>query len=102
MISYLGSKKFQLSKTNKDDHGRTLIVDANIDDQNLVLINLYNAESEQINTICELNQLLDDCYLDSTKKVVLAGDFNLFFDASLEALEGNPTLKKNRSQRFCN
>ena len=28
------------------------------------------------------------------KKVVLAGDFNLFLDASLEALVGNPTLKK--------
>ena len=43
-------------------------------------------ESEQIITICELNQLLDDCYLDPTKKVVLAGDFNLFFEALLEAL----------------
>ena len=84
----MGSKKIQLSKINKDDRGRILIVDANIDDQNFVLINFYNAntESEQINTICELNQLLDDCYLDSTKKVVLAGDFNSFFDASLEAL----------------
>ena len=62
----------------------------------MVLINFYNAntESEQINTACKLNQLLDDCYLDSTKKVVLAGDFNLFFDASLEASGGNPTLKK--------
>ena len=50
MIGYLGSKKFQLNKINKDDHGRILIVDANI--------NFYNAniESEQINTICELNQ----------------------------------------------
>ena len=104
MIGYLGSKKVELNKINKDDHGRILIVDANIDDQNFVLINFYNAntESEQINTICELNQLLDDCYLDSIKKVVLAGDFNLFFDASLEALGGNPTLTKNRSQRFCN
>ena len=96
MIGYLGSKKFQLNKINKDDHDRILIVDANIDDQNFVLINFYdvNTESEQINTICELNQLLDDCYLDSTEKVVLAGDFNLFFDASLEALGSNPTLKK--------
>ena len=103
MTGYLGSKKFQLNKIYKDDHGRILIVDANNDNQNFVLINFYNAntESEEINTICELNQLLDDCYLDSTKKVVLAGDFNLFFDASLEALGGNPTLKKNRSQRFC-
>ena len=104
MIGYLGSLKFQLSKINEDDHGRILIVDASIDNQNFALINFYNAntESEQINTIYEVNQLLGDCYLDSTKKVVLAGDFNLFFDASLEALGGNPTLKKNRSQRFCN
>ena len=94
MIGYLGSKKFQLNKINKDDHGRILIVDANIDDQNFVLYNFYNAntESEQINTIFEHNQLLDDCYLDSTKKFVLAGDLDLFFDASLKALVGNPTL----------
>ena len=81
MIGYLGSKKVQLNKINKDDHGIILIVGANTDDQNFVLIIFYNVntESEQMNTICELNQLLDDCYLDSTKKVVLAGDFNLFF-----------------------
>ena len=61
----------------------------------MTLINFYNGhtESEQINTICELNQLLDDCYLDSTEKVVLTRDFSLFFDTSLEALGGNPTLK---------
>ena len=59
MIGYLGSKKFQLNKINKDDHGRILIIDANIDDQNLVLINFYNAntELEQMNSICELNPL---------------------------------------------
>ena len=53
MIGYLGSKKVQLNKINKDDHGRILIVDANIDDQNFVLINFYNAntEPEQMNTI---------------------------------------------------
>ena len=63
MIGYLGSRNFQLGKINKDDHGRILIVDANIDDQNLVSTNFYNAntELEQINIICELNQLLDDC-----------------------------------------
>ena len=96
MIDYLRSNKFHFNKINKDDHDGIVIVDADIDDQNFVLINFYNAntELEQINTICEPNQLLDDCYLDSTKNVVLAGDFNLFLDASLEALEGNPTLKK--------
>ena len=37
MVGYLGSKKIQLNKINKDDHSRILIVDANIDDQNFVL-----------------------------------------------------------------
>ena len=76
MIGYFGSKKVQLNKIKKDDHDRILIVDANMDDQNFVLINFYNAntESEQINTICELNQLLDDCYLD-TKKSYLQETF---------------------------
>ena len=32
MTGYLGSKKFQLDNINKDDHGRILIVDANIDE----------------------------------------------------------------------
>ena len=70
MIGYLGINTFQLNKINKDDHGRIRIVDANFDDQNFVLINFYNAntESEQINTIFDLNQLLDHCYLESTKK----------------------------------
>ena len=29
-----------------------------------------------------------------TKQLVMAGDFNLFFDSILEAQGGNPTLKK--------
>ena len=70
MTDYLESKKIKLNKISKDDYSRILIVDANIDDQNFLLISFYNAttESEQINTISRLNQLLDDCYLDSTKK----------------------------------
>ena len=49
---------------------------------------------EQIKTICELDQLLGDFCLDSNKKIILAGYFNLFFDASLEASGGKSTLKK--------
>ena len=66
----------------------SLIVVANIDDQNFVFINFYNAntESEQIKTICELNQLLDECYIDFPEKVVLARYFNLIFYTLLEAV----------------
>ena len=32
--------------------------------------------------------------LTKKKKITLAGDFNLFFDPSLEASDGKPALKK--------
>ena len=96
MIGYLGNNNFHVNKIKSDSQGRILIIDTDIDNQNFVLINLYNAnvESEQLKTLCELDQLLSDFCLDSNKKVVFAGDFNLFFNADLEASGGNPILKK--------
>ena len=66
---------------------RIPIVDADIDEETFVLINLYNTktETEHVKTIYELGQLLTDFCLDSNKKIILAGDFSLFFDPTLEA-----------------
>ena len=95
MVGYLGSNKIKVSKIKNDNQGRILIVDVDIDEETFVLINLYNenTEAEQIETIYELDQLLGDFCLDSNKKIILAGDFNLFFDPSLEPSGGKPTLK---------
>ena len=64
-------------------------MDADIDEDTLVLVNLYNAntETEQIKTIYEIDQLLGDFCLDSNKKMVLAGNLSLFFDPTLEINE---------------
>ena len=72
-------------------------MDADVDEETFVLINLHNANTqpEQIKTICELDQLLGDFCLYSNKKRILAGDFNLLFDASLEASKGKPAFKKH-------
>ena len=71
-------------------------MDADIDEETFVLINLYNAntETEQIKIIYELNQLLGDFSLDSNKKIIFAGNFSLFFDLNLEASGNKPALKK--------
>ena len=101
MIGYLGSNK--VNRIKNDNQGRILIVDADINEETFVLINVYNAntETEQIKTIYELDQLLSD-FLDSNKNIILAGDFNLFFDPSLEGSGGKPALKKkNLFQNFC-
>ena len=53
MTGYLGSKKIKVNRTKKDNQGRILIVDADIDEGTFVLINLYdaNTEPEQIKTV---------------------------------------------------
>ena len=64
------ANKIKVNKIKNDNQGRILIVDADIDEETFVLIiNLYNpnAEIEQIKTIYELDQLLGDFCLDSTK-----------------------------------
>ena len=70
MIGYLGSKKIKVNRTKKDNQGRILIVNADIDEGTFVLINLYNAntETEQIKTVYQLDQLLRDFCSDSNKE----------------------------------
>ena len=103
MIGYLGSNK--VNRIKNDNQGRILIVDAHIDEETFVLINVYNAntETEQIKTIYELDQLVSDFCLNSNKEMysLLTGDFNLFFDPSLEASGGKRALQKNLFQNIC-
>ena len=80
MIRYLGSNKIKVNRIKNDNQGRILIVDADIDEETFVLINLYNAntETEQIKTIYELEQLLSNFCLDSSQKVNTCRGFQFF------------------------
>ena len=73
-----------------------MILETLTNDSKFIFINLYNAntESERIQTFNELNTLLSNSDLSSQKRIIFAGDFNLFLDCSLDAKEGSPTLKK--------
>ena len=70
MTGYLGSKKIKVNRIKNDNQGRILTVDADIDEDTFVLINLYDANTErkQIKTIYELNQLLGGFCLHSNKR----------------------------------
>ena len=102
MIGFITSKKVSVSKVSKDNNGRILIVEVTIENSTFVLINLYktNTETEQIKTLCELDKLLDDFLLDDSKNIIMTGDLNFFFDSSLEASGGTPTLKKKSISNF--
>ena len=64
------AKKIKVTRKKSDNQGRIIIVDADTDEERFGVINLYdaNTETEQIKTICELNQLPGDFHLDSKKK----------------------------------
>ena len=61
-----------------------------------ILITLYNAntEKEQIDALSSFFELLEEFYIIRTKQLVMAGDFNLFFNSKLEAKGGKSYLKK--------
>ena len=53
LICFIGSKKNFIRNKLSDNDGRILILDADIDDENFILINLYspNTEAEQLKTL---------------------------------------------------
>ena len=68
-----------------------------IDATEFILINLYNANTENdqlTTTFAELTKLLENFDRIENKPITFAGDFNLFLDRSLQAKGGNSCLKK--------
>ena len=96
MIGFLRNKKIKYNKIRTDNNGRIIVLEAEIDDEIFLLINLYNpnTEAEQVKTLCELERMLDIFSLDSYKNIIFAGDFNCFFNSNLEASGGNLASKK--------
>ena len=93
-IGYVGNKPCSLISQIKDNHGRLLVLEVKIDSEILILINIYNAntESEQLSTLTELNGMLIN--VKNINNIILGGDFNMHFDSKLEAKGGKLVLKK--------
>ena len=96
-IGFCGLKSLHIIDKKSDENGRTLIIDAKLNDKKFLLVNLYNwnTESEQIKMLDTLKILLEDIDNISDKKIILGGDLNLVFgNGNLQACGGNPLLKK--------
>ena len=91
---FCGKNSFDLIDQKSDENGSILIIYAKINDNNFIVINIHNSntESEQIKTFPILQNMLD-AIETSNKQIVFGGDFNLIFDCKLETNGGNPALK---------
>ena len=76
-----------------------LILDAELNDTNVLLIDFYNSDSEskQLCSFSTLQKLLERVAI-VIEKVVFAGDFNLIFDCKFDVSGGNLILKKVSSE----
>ena len=61
-IAFLGSKSLEVVETKNGDQGRILILDIKICDKELLLVDLYNAntEKEQLDTLPKLSEMLNN------------------------------------------
>ena len=51
MTGYLGSNKIKVNTIKNDNQGRVVIVDADIDEETFVVINLYNVNTARRNKL---------------------------------------------------
>ena len=60
--------------------------------KNFVLINLYNPnnENEQVEVLNTLLTMMKTVDINENTNLLLAGDFNEFFNTNLECSGGNP------------
>ena len=72
-----------------DNKGGILRLNITIDVKNFVLINLYNlnTENEQVEVSNTHLTVMKTIEINKNSNLLLAGDFNVFFNTSLECLE---------------
>ena len=79
-----------IKKQSNDENGRILVLEGTIDDTEYLLVNTYNAntEQDQLKTLQNLSFLLENFDNFYNKSLILAGDFNLCFNKKLECKGG--------------
>ena len=90
------SLDFKTKSAHADDEGRSLILEASIQDVPFLLANVYapNSTSQQSSFFQTLaNSISDIDYQEVSYKFLIGGDFNVFLQPSLDCLGGNASLK---------
>ena len=79
MVLVRGDLDFNLISIRTDDEGRYIVLEAEVQGANFLLVNVYvpNKVQEQCRFIENLNSTIDDVIKDNEPKLVVGGDFNV-------------------------
>ena len=102
LIAFREGLQFTVEKEMKDIKRKSLILNNNIQNSKYLLINLYNAntEQQQVDTLEDVSSMLDQIDLDSKYKLIWGGDSNFYFDLSSEADGGKSSIKLASIAKF--
>ena len=95
-IGFIDTKALNILNIRHGNLWRVLVIEVKINDSVFVLINIYNVntESEQLQTLNGLINILETFKYIQDKSVFLGGDFNVIFNPSLDSEGCKPVIKK--------
>ena len=99
---FFGSKSVTNTKEISDNSGHILVIHVKINIETYLLFNLYNSntESEQLETLHELETILLKFDGNEYNHIIFSDDFNIDFNASLEATGWDVKLKTRTVGKF--
>ena len=79
-----------------DPNGRFIILEAVVQGTPVLFVNIYapNKIHEQEAFFKKIDGKLDEYDFDPNRKVIMGGDFNIFFDEDLDCIGGHPKIKQ--------
>ena len=102
MIAVRESLDIKITSVFKDINGRFIILYAYIQNKPILLDN-YQAPSDeggQVQTLSEMNSIIDKIGFEINTSMIWGRDFSLYFDTFLDADGGFPKLKMNSLSRL--
>ena len=86
MVLVRGDLDFNLISIRTDDEGRYIVLEAEVQGANFLLVNVHvpNKVQEQCRFIENLNSTIDDVIKDNEPKLVVGGDFNATLESDLD------------------
>ena len=94
-IGFCGNFDYKVITEIVDPRGRYLLMYITVGDSEYALINIYNenVEKDQLKLLQEVDTKIEQLGIKPDTNVIIAGDFNFYFDKTLEAVGGNPRTK---------
>ena len=88
---------FRAKKVTTDKNGRFIIMNAEIQDSQFLLVNLYapNTVKEQLDLFSEIKHHIEEFNVDPDNNIIIGGDFNATFKADLDCSGGKPPIKES-------